>query len=87
MPPTVEEQQGRVEVFPEYGQGLRDLEGFSHIDLLYHFHLSGPARLVTNDSRKNKFTFWREPLALSPRRRTRGICDPRNLPAQSYRAE
>ena len=29
---------GTVEVFLEYGQGLKDLEGFSHIILLYHFH-------------------------------------------------
>jgi tRNA-Thr(GGU) m(6)t(6)A37 methyltransferase TsaA len=39
--------RGRVEVFPEFGEGLRDLEGFSHIYLLYHFHESGPPRLVT----------------------------------------
>jgi tRNA-Thr(GGU) m(6)t(6)A37 methyltransferase TsaA len=38
---------GRVEVFPEYAEGLRDLEGFSHIYLIYHFHECGPARLVT----------------------------------------
>ncbi|MGD9037864.1 MAG: tRNA (N6-threonylcarbamoyladenosine(37)-N6)-methyltransferase TrmO, partial [Syntrophobacterales bacterium] len=25
---------------PEYGDGLKDLDGFSHIFLLYHFHLS-----------------------------------------------
>ena len=31
---------GRVEVFPEYAQGLKDLEGFSHVILIYHFHLS-----------------------------------------------
>lgn len=31
---------GTVEVIPEYGDGLKDLEGFSHIFLLYHFHLS-----------------------------------------------
>ncbi len=30
----------RVEVFPEYQDGLKDLEGFSHIILLYHFHRS-----------------------------------------------
>lgn len=30
--------QGQVEVFPAYTEGLRDLEGFSHIYLLYHFH-------------------------------------------------
>ncbi|MBN1843674.1 MAG: tRNA (N6-threonylcarbamoyladenosine(37)-N6)-methyltransferase TrmO [Deltaproteobacteria bacterium] len=31
---------GRVEVFPEYAEGLKDVEGFSHIFLIYHFHLS-----------------------------------------------
>ena len=31
---------GRVEVFPQYTEGLKDVEGFSHIILLYHFHLS-----------------------------------------------
>jgi len=31
---------GSVEVFEAYEKGLRDLEGFSHIILLYHFHRS-----------------------------------------------
>ena len=31
---------GTVEVFPEYAEGLKDVEGFSHIVLIYHFHLS-----------------------------------------------
>jgi tRNA (Thr-GGU) A37 N-methylase len=38
--------KGRVEVFPELAEGLRDLKGFSHIYLVYHFHQSGPTRLV-----------------------------------------
>lgn len=29
-----------VEIYPEYTKGLTDLEGFSHIILLTHFHLS-----------------------------------------------
>lgn len=34
---------GTVEVKPQYADGLKDIEGFSHIILLYHFHLSnGP---------------------------------------------
>ena len=33
--------RGTVEVFPEYAGGLKDLEGFSHIMLIYHFHMSG----------------------------------------------
>jgi len=36
---------GTVEVFPEYADGLRDLEGFSHIILLFHFHLAGKSSL------------------------------------------
>jgi tRNA (adenine37-N6)-methyltransferase len=36
---------GRVEVFPEYSAGLADLEGFSHIFLLYHFHRVQSVRL------------------------------------------
>ena len=31
---------GSIEVFPEYTAGLADLAGFSHIFILYHFHLS-----------------------------------------------
>lgn len=32
--------EGLVELFPEYSEGLEDLECFSHIILIYHFHLS-----------------------------------------------
>jgi tRNA-Thr(GGU) m(6)t(6)A37 methyltransferase TsaA len=38
--------RGRVEVFPEFAEGLRDLDGFSHIYLIYHFHCAAPAKLV-----------------------------------------
>ncbi len=31
--------KGTLEIYPEYAEGLRDIEGFSHIILLYHFHL------------------------------------------------
>jgi len=37
---------GTVEVFPEYAEGLRDIDGFSHIILIYHFHLSGKPALI-----------------------------------------
>jgi len=40
--------QGTIEVFPEFEQGLKDLDGFSHIILLYHFHrVEGYSLLVT----------------------------------------
>jgi tRNA-Thr(GGU) m(6)t(6)A37 methyltransferase TsaA len=32
--------KGRVEVFEAYRDGLADLDGFSHVVLLYHLHLS-----------------------------------------------
>jgi tRNA (adenine37-N6)-methyltransferase len=38
--------RGTVEVFQEYAEGLRDLEGFSHIYLIYHFHRSEPGALI-----------------------------------------
>ena len=31
--------EGTIEIYPRYVEGLKDLEGFSHIILLYHFHL------------------------------------------------
>jgi tRNA-Thr(GGU) m(6)t(6)A37 methyltransferase TsaA len=32
--------EGKIEIFPEFAEGLEDLAGFSHIFLIYHFHLS-----------------------------------------------
>jgi len=29
---------GTVEIFPEFAAGLKDLDGFSHIYLIYHLH-------------------------------------------------
>ena len=37
---------GRVDVYPDFGDGLKDLEGFSHIFLIYDFHLSQEFSLV-----------------------------------------
>ncbi len=39
QPKAAEGVAGSVKIFPEFCQGLQDLEGFSHIFLLYHFHL------------------------------------------------
>jgi tRNA-Thr(GGU) m(6)t(6)A37 methyltransferase TsaA len=38
--------QGRVEIFPQFAEGLRDLEGFSHLYLIFHFHRADSARLI-----------------------------------------
>ena len=32
--------KGTIELMPEFAEGLQDLEGFSHIILIYHLHLS-----------------------------------------------
>jgi tRNA-Thr(GGU) m(6)t(6)A37 methyltransferase TsaA len=37
---------GTAEVFPEYAEGLKDIEGFSHLILLYYFHRSTTSSLV-----------------------------------------
>ncbi|NYT16460.1 MAG: tRNA (N6-threonylcarbamoyladenosine(37)-N6)-methyltransferase TrmO [Methanomicrobiales archaeon] len=37
--------EGTIEIFPEYTDGLQEIEGFSHLILLYHFHVEGPLRL------------------------------------------
>ena len=36
---------GTVEVFQEYTEGLKDIDGFSHVILVYHFHLSKESSL------------------------------------------
>lgn len=33
--------KGRAEIKPKYAKGLDDLDGFSHIYLIYYFHKSG----------------------------------------------
>lgn len=38
--------KGRAEILPEYAEGLQDLDGFSHVYLLYHLDRAGPARLT-----------------------------------------
>jgi len=38
--PVKSKDRGRVEVFKKYEKGLEDLEGFSHIILIYYFHKS-----------------------------------------------
>lgn len=37
--------EGEVRVFPEFAEGLADLDGFSHVILIYQFHKAGPVKL------------------------------------------
>ena len=45
QPSRAKGAKGTVEVFPEYVEGLSDLDGFSHILLLCHLHRSSGFRL------------------------------------------
>ncbi len=46
QPAAAGRTRGTVEVFAEFASGLKDLEGFSHVILLYHFHRVPQVRLV-----------------------------------------
>ena len=46
QPSSGEGVKGTVEIFPEYARGLKDIEGFSHIILIYHFHLVKKTSLI-----------------------------------------
>lgn len=45
QPAAGEGVEGRIEIFPEFAEGLKDLDGFSHIILLFHLHLSRRCKL------------------------------------------
>lgn len=40
QPPGADAAEGTVEINESYSDGLRDLDGFTHCILLYHFHAS-----------------------------------------------
>ena len=45
QPTAAQGIDGTVEVFQEYTEGLTDIDGFSHVILVYHFHLSKESSL------------------------------------------
>ena len=60
---------GTVEIFTEYAEGLRDLDGFSHIILLYHLHKAGMPRLQVTpflDSQPHGVFATRAPVRPNP---------------------
>lgn len=46
QPTSDASEPGIVEIYPEYIDGLKNLEGFSHIYLLYHFHKVHQSKLL-----------------------------------------
>ena len=51
---------GRAEILTQYVEGLKDLDGFSHLLLLYHFHRAGEPLLTvvpfTDDQPRGLFS-------------------------------
>ena len=45
--------EGKIVLLPEYQEGLKDLEGFSHIILLYHCHKAAKASLIVKPFLEN----------------------------------
>ena len=54
QPKAARDVEGMIEIFPEYEKGLKDIEGFSHIILIYHFHLSKAYSLEVKPYMDNK---------------------------------
>ena len=54
QPASAKGADGTVEIFPAYVEGLKDVDGFSHIILIYHFHLSKPSSLTARPFMDNE---------------------------------
>lgn len=42
----LQECESQIEIYPEYVEGLKDVEGFSHLFILYWMHQAPPAALL-----------------------------------------
>jgi tRNA-Thr(GGU) m(6)t(6)A37 methyltransferase TsaA len=61
--------RGAVELFPEFTEGLKDLDGFSHIILLYRLHESRGYKLIVTpflDSERRGLFATRAPKRPNP---------------------
>ena len=69
QPSGAAQVQGTIVMDKEYEQGLNDLEGFSHIILLYHFHRSKGYKLMVKpflDDHKRGLFSTRAPKRPNP---------------------
>jgi tRNA-Thr(GGU) m(6)t(6)A37 methyltransferase TsaA len=67
--PCYSNQVGEVEVFTEYEKGLEDIDGFSHIVILYFFHKSEGYSLIVKpflDSHEHGLFATRHPNRPNP---------------------
>ena len=61
--------EGWIEILPQYVEGLSDLDGFSHLILLYHFHKVKKVQLKVLpflDKKKRGIFATRAPLRPNP---------------------
>jgi tRNA-Thr(GGU) m(6)t(6)A37 methyltransferase TsaA len=69
QPAGAEGAEGTVLIHPEYSTGLRDIEGFSHLYLIYHFHQVKKTRLEVTpflDCRSHGVFATRAPVRPNP---------------------
>ena len=69
QPAGAKSTRGTIDILPEFSDGLKDLEGFSHIILLYHFHRSRDTKLIIipfMDSRPHGVFATRAPSRPNP---------------------
>ncbi|MHA1786464.1 MAG: tRNA (N6-threonylcarbamoyladenosine(37)-N6)-methyltransferase TrmO [Candidatus Helarchaeota archaeon] len=55
QPSSAKGTEGFIEIFEEYTEGLKDLDGFSHVILIYHFHLAKACRLLVKPYMDDNF--------------------------------
>jgi tRNA-Thr(GGU) m(6)t(6)A37 methyltransferase TsaA len=61
--------RGSLEILPQFSEGLQDIDGFSHLILLYHFHQVQAASLTVTpflDSRPHGVFATRAPKRPNP---------------------
>jgi tRNA-Thr(GGU) m(6)t(6)A37 methyltransferase TsaA len=65
QPKGAADVEGRLILDPEYAEGLKDLEGFSHVYVIYHFHEATRTELTVTpfmDTRQRGVFATRSPL-------------------------
>ncbi|MCU0571922.1 MAG: tRNA (N6-threonylcarbamoyladenosine(37)-N6)-methyltransferase TrmO [Syntrophobacteraceae bacterium] len=69
QPAGAKGKEGLIIVRPEFSKGLRDIEGFSHLYILYHFHRVKETRLEVTpflDSKSHGVFATRAPVRPNP---------------------
>ncbi len=62
-------EKGRIGIFPEYSAGLKDLDNFSHVYLIYFFHKAQEKKLTVHpylDSNPRGIFSTRAPIRPNP---------------------